>query len=301
LPINEKRQSTLIAGGNMHPILKTISWLILLYAGYCGFLFIMQRQILFPRNIIPKHLQTDPNIAGLEKIRLNVGFGEVEAWFIPPAAGRSAAPAPAVIFGHGNGELIDFWPESLGGFARLGIALLLVEYPGYGASAGSPSQDSITQIFVAAYDDLASRKDIDPGRIVFFGRSLGGGAVCALARKRPAAALILMSTFTGVSAFAKRYLVPAFIVRDPFDNLAVLNSYPGPVLIIHGRYDEVIPFSHGTRLYKAAKNSKMISYDAGHNDCPPDWTIFWNDVANFLHGTGIINNFTQDWHKETRK
>ena len=170
----------------MHPILKTISWLLLLYAGYCGFLFIMQRQILFPRNIIPKHLQTEPNVEGLEKIRLNAGFGEVEAWFIPPVAGRSAAPAPAVIFGHGNGELIDFWPESLEGFARLGIALLLVEYPGYGASAGSPSQDSITRIFVAAYDNLASRKDIDPGRIVFFGRSLGGGAVCALARKRPA-------------------------------------------------------------------------------------------------------------------
>lgn len=285
----------------MHPLLKTISWLLLLYAGYCGFLFVLQRQILFPRNLIPKPLQSDPNIIGLEKFRLNTGFGEVEAWLIPPVVGRSAAPVPAVIFGHGNGELIDFWPESLEGFARLGMALLLVEYPGYGASAGSPSQDSITQIFVAAYDELISRKNIDPSRIVFFGRSLGGGAVCALAQKRSAAALILMSTFTDVRAFAKRFLAPSFLVRDPFDNRIVLNSYPGPVLIIHGRYDEVIPFSHGTTLYKAAQNGKMITYDAGHNDCPPDWNIFWNDIENFLYNIGMIDSLSQGGNKETAK
>jgi fermentation-respiration switch protein FrsA (DUF1100 family) len=285
----------------MHPLLKTISWLFLLYAGYCGFIFLIQRQILFPRYLIPRPPQSDPDIAGLEKIRLNAGFGETDAWLIPAAAGRSAAPVPAVIFGHGNGELIDFWPESLDGFARLGIALLLVEYPGYGTSAGSPSQTSITQTFIAAYDYLAARKDIDPSRIVLFGRSLGGGAVCALARKRNAAAFILMSTFTGVRPFAKRFLVPSLLVRDPFDNMAVVKSYPGPVLIIHGRSDEVIPFSHGTALYKTAQNGKMIAYDAGHNDCPPDWKIFWHDIATFLNEAGIIDSFTQDGDKETRK
>ncbi|MGD9289583.1 MAG: alpha/beta hydrolase, partial [Desulfobacterales bacterium] len=181
-----------------------------------------------------------------------------------------------------------FWPDTLGGFARLGVALLLVEYPGYGSSAGSPSQNSITRVFVAAYDDLASRDDIDASRIVFFGRSLGGGAVCALARQRDAVALILMSTFTGVRPLAKRFLVPRFLVRDPFDNLAVVRNYPGPILVIHGRHDEVIPFSHGTELYRASQRGKMIAYDAGHNDCPPDWNIFWQDIASFLREIGII-------------
>jgi len=272
----------------MHLLLKTICWLLLLYAAYCCLLFVLQRQILFPRSAIPPPMQSDQKIVDLEKIRLEVGFGKVEAWFIPPVAERTAGPAPAVIFGHGNGELIDFWPDKLEGFAQLGIALLLVEYPGYGSSAGSPSQDSITQIFVAAYDDLASRKDIDSSRIVFFGRSLGGGAVCALAQRRSAAALILMSTFTDVRSFTKRFLVPSFLVRDPFDNLSVVRNYPGPVLVIHGRHDEVIPFSHGTALYKAVQKGKMIAYDAGHNDCPPEWKIFWHDVASFLRETRII-------------
>jgi fermentation-respiration switch protein FrsA (DUF1100 family) len=117
---------------------------------------------------------------------------------------------------------------------------------------------------------------------------MGGGAVCALAAQRPTRALILMSAFTSVRSFAVRYLVPKFLVRDPFDNLAVVAAYGGPTLIIHGRHDTVIPFSHGTKLYQAAVNSKFIAYDAGHNDCPPNWSIFWHDVESFLRKADVI-------------
>ena len=274
----------------MQLLMKYISWLFLVYVAYCGLLYFFQRQILFPRNLVPQLLKSDQHISGLQKLWLNAGFGRVEAWFLPPASGRPAVPAPAVIFAHGNGEIIDFWPATLEGFTRLGIALLLVEYPGYGSSAGSPSQDSIVQTFVAAYDDLVSRKDIDSSRIIFFGRSLGGGAVCALAQKRSSAALILMSTFTSVRSFAKQFLFHSFLVRNPFDNLSVIQKYPDPVLILHGRNDEVIPFSHGRKLYETAQNGKMIAYEAGHNDCPPDWTVFWRDVAGFLRDVGLIRH-----------
>ena len=266
----------------MPALLKYILWPVILYLAYCGFLFLLQRQIMFPRNQIPQPVQSQPKIGGLEKIWLAIDGGKVEAWFLPPVDAPAKTPAPAVIFGHGNGELIDFWPEELERFTRLGIALLLVEYPGYGRSAGNPSEKSITQTFVAAYDKLTSRKDIDPARIVFFGRSMGGGAVCALARHRPSAAIILMSTFTSAKALAKKFLLPPFLVRDPFDNLAVVKSYPGPVLIIHGRHDSIIPFSHGKALREAAQQGEIIAYNAGHNDCPPDWNVFWKDVEGFL-------------------
>ena len=168
------------------------------------------------------------------------------------------------------------------------MAVLLVEYPGYGRSAGSPSQSSITEAFVAAYDALIARKDIDASRIVLFGRSLGGGAVCALSIKRPSAAQILMSTFTSARSFAKRYLAPSFLVRDPMDNLAAVEQYEGPILVIHGRHDTVIPYSHGISLHKAARAGKLITYDAGHNDCPPDWEVFWKDIEAFLVENKII-------------
>ena len=272
----------------MPTLLKYILWPVILYMIYCGLIFLLQRQIMFPRNQIPQPVQSEQKIGGLEKIWLPIDSGKVEAWFLPPVGPPTKTPAPAVIFGHGNGELIDFWPDELERFTHLGVALLLVEYPGYGRSTGNPSEESITQTFVAAYDMLTSREDIDPSRIILFGRSMGGGAVCVLARQRPSSAMILMSTFTSTKSLAKKFLVPPFMVRDPFDNLAVVKNYPHPVLIIHGRHDSIIPFSHGKALLEAAKQGEMIAYNAGHNDCPPDWNVFWQDVEGFLRQNGII-------------
>jgi len=268
-------------------LVKIVSWAFFLYLVYCGLLFLMQRHMMFPRGLIevPKG---NPDITGLERIWIKTSFGKVETWYLPPADIPGSLPAPVVIFAHGNGELIDYWPEELRTFNRLGLGVLLVEYPGYGRSEGSPSQVSIEETFSVAYDTLVSRADVDASRVILFGRSLGGGAVCALAAQRPSAALILMSTFTSARSFAKRYLAPGFLARDPFENLETVQAYSGPVLVMHGKYDEVIPYSHGVSLYQAALNGKMITYDSGHNDCPPSWDVFWQDVASFLHEAGII-------------
>ena len=270
-------------------IVKTVLWALLLYTAYVGFIFLMQRQIMFPRGMISSPSPDAAKVPGREQIWLDTSSGKVEAWYLPPHR-PPQQPGPAVIFAHGNGELIDFWPDELAPFRQMGIGVLLVEYPGYGRSGGSPSQKSITAAFVAAYDRLKERPDIDPERIVLFGRSLGGGAVCALARVRPSAALILMSTFMNVRAFAKNFLVPPFFVRDPFDNLAVVKTYPKPILFIHGKQDDVIPYRHGLTLYRAAPNAKLLSYDCRHNDCLPGLGTFWQDVELFLRETAILKD-----------
>ena len=122
----------------------------------------MQRRIIFPRSHIPYSPETEKVVPGLEKIWLSTHSGKFETWFIPPLNTNPLKSAPAVIFGHGNAELIDFCPEELKGFTRIGIGVLLIEYPGYGRSEGSPSQKSISHAFNAGYDYLVSRKDVDP-------------------------------------------------------------------------------------------------------------------------------------------
>ncbi|MBW1834753.1 MAG: alpha/beta fold hydrolase, partial [Deltaproteobacteria bacterium] len=185
----------MLKGGKVNILIKLTLSAFLLYIGYCCFLFLVQRQVIFPRYQIPEFSSTEDKISGLEKIWLNTSSGKVEAWFMPPASGHDKSACPAVIFAHGNAELIDFWPEEFKNFTALGVGVMLVEYPGYGRSEGSPSKKSINEAFLSAYDILTARKDVDPERIIIFGRSIGGGAACALAAKRPSAALILKSTF----------------------------------------------------------------------------------------------------------
>ena len=270
--------------------MKVVISTLAIYMVYCVLVFMMQRAMLFPRGLVGVPSGPPPKIKGKETIWLKTKSGKVESWFIPPVRKNKEQPAPLVIFAHGNGELIDLWPQELNRFNEMGIALLLVEYPGYGRSEGKPSEASVSETFLTAYDLISKRSDIDPKRIILLGRSLGGGAVCIIAANRPSAAMILMSSFTSVTAFAPRYLAPKFLVRDPFDNLSVVKSYPNPILIIHGDRDEVIPYRHGRKLYQAAKSATMITYHSGHNDCPPDWNVFWRDVESFLRDNNIIND-----------
>jgi pimeloyl-ACP methyl ester carboxylesterase len=268
--------------------MKILLFAITVYLVYGLALYLLQRRVLFPRRHVEP--ETPPKMDGIEPIWLSTGYGKVEAWFLSPAGTEAEAPRPVILFAHGNAELIDFWPEPMAEFCRRGFGVLLVEYPGYGRSEGHPSQETVTEAFVAAYDALAERKDVDKARVVLMGRSLGGGAVCALASKRPAAALVLISTFTSVRSFSWRFLAPGFFVRDPFDNLPVVAGYAGPVLVAHGTGDMVVPYRHGVAVAKAAKRSRMVTYDAGHDDCPPDWTAFVETVAEFLQREGVLGD-----------
>jgi pimeloyl-ACP methyl ester carboxylesterase len=248
-------------------------------------MFVFQRHIIFPRHYAIPVPEVAEKISNLEKIWLDLNFGKVESWFLTPVS--TGKKSPVLIFAHGNAELIEHWAEFFLPLTRLGIGIYLVEYPGYGRSQGLPSQRAIVETFVAAHDLIIDRPDVDPEKVVFLGRSIGGGAVCALVEKRKPAALILMSTFTSVSSMARKFGVPGLFIRDPLDNLNTVKSFEGPLLVIHGKDDEIIPYSHGVKLSKASPHGQLITYECGHNDCPPNWDVFYHDVVTFLKSSNI--------------
>ncbi len=251
----------------MRPALLGAVVLMGLLAVYWAGLFLWQRALLFPA----------PSLAGAaarphdaETVWLEIPGGSVEAWYLPPLVG-TGGPAPLLLFTHGNGELIDYWPTAFKEPRSWGLAVLLVEYPGYGRSAGAPSQRSVTAAVVAAFDWARRRPSVDATRIIAYGRSVGGGAATALAGERPVAAMILESTFTSVRVFARRYGAPALLVRDRFDNLAAVRRFTGPLLVVHGEHDEMIPVAHGRALHAAQPSSELYLMPCGHNDCQQPW------------------------------
>jgi fermentation-respiration switch protein FrsA (DUF1100 family) len=249
---------------------------------YVAAMVFLQRRLLFPR----------PAVAGAParpkdaiQVWLPTSAGRIEAWYLPPLGGR-AAPAPAVVFFHGNGELIDFLPADFAEPRRWGMGVLLVEFPGYGRSSGTPSERSITEVVLAAHDWTQAQAIINPQKIIAYGRSLGGGAAAILAGERPTAGLLLESTFTSVRSFAHGCWLPEFVVLDPFDTLAVLSAYGGPVLVLHGKYDQVVPVHHAEELARTARHSELKLVPCGHNDCPSSWST----IRSFLLSRGILED-----------
>jgi fermentation-respiration switch protein FrsA (DUF1100 family) len=126
---------------------------------------------------------------------------------------------------------------------------------------------------------------VDAARIVAHGRSMGGGAAGQLALRRPLAALVLESTYTSLADMIRGHGVPDLLIRNRFDNVAALRAFRGPVLIVHGVNDEVIPFGHARRLAAVAPRARFVELHCHHNDCPPQWEL----VLSFLAENGVSN------------
>ena len=248
----------------------------------------LEEWVLFPRQFLRAPARPRNDVAGLESMPIESNAGPVEAWFLPALEADDGIRRPVVIFAHGNGELIDDWPHELEPYRRLGLSVALPEYRGYGLSAGIPSEAAIRDDFVAAYDQIVKRADVDSSRVVFHGRSLGGGVVCALARSRPAAGLILESTFTSLGDVAQKWLIPAPWLTNRFDNESVVRNFERPILIFHGRRDRVIAYSHARRLEGAARAARLVTYDCDHNDLPRSQEGFWASVEGYLREIGVL-------------
>jgi uncharacterized protein len=259
-------------------LLRALTLVTRTVALYWLALFFLQRWILFPAPVGEPRQTRPPDV---QSIWLESPAGRTEAWYLPGS--EAPRPAPILVFAHGNAERIEDWPSAFEQVREWGIGVLLVEYPGYGRSPGSPSSATIQAACEAAFDWAAGQPFVDRSRIFLYGRSLGGGAMASLSLTRPAAALVLESTFTSTADFAARVLLPPLFLRDRFDTLTAVQAFAGPILIVHGVQDPVIPVAHGERLAAAARVA-LRALACGHNDCPRPWTL----LRLFLEEKGLL-------------
>jgi len=282
------------AGRRKSPIRRlVVRWLVfaaVLYVAWCATLYFYQDKMLFPADLAPA---PTPSLYDrtTEELRVDIGGGEhAVAWFIPALPRDSSKPAPLVVYFHGNAEIIDYQTTAVEGYRKLGCAVLLPEYRGYGRSGGKPSEAGILADSIRFFDQATKRPDVDPVRVVIHGRSLGGGPAAQLAGARKPRALILESTFISVAVMAHGYLAPECLARNPFRTDRVLAGLDVPVLIFHGTHDDIIPVRHGRALRDLAQNGAYVEYDCRHNDFPGDANedAYWDEIARFLSRAGVI-------------
>ena len=269
----------------MHDLQKSIPRLLpaLLLIYICVFISCthpVRRLVFQPHKIQSIPPFPDNNVTHLEQFWLKTEQGDVEWWVFRGDGVDAANQGPAVLMAHGNRELIDLYLNRAKAYQHLGFTVLLGEYRGYGRSAGTPSRKRIASDFMRFYDHLISLPIVDPKCIVFHGRSLGGSVLSELSQHRSPAAIIVESTFTSIKAMA--HGAPDILLSDNYDTVSALLDYRGPILIIHGIKDDVVPVQHALEMKKHIPNAELILYDFGHSDGPPDWEIYWKDITEFL-------------------
>jgi fermentation-respiration switch protein FrsA (DUF1100 family) len=197
---------------------------------------------------------------------------KLHGWYV-----RHAEPKGHALLLHGNAGNVTLLAETLRVLNRRhNLAVLALDYRGFGKSEGTPSEQGLYQDARAARRWLAEKEGIAESDVILLGVSIGGAVAIDLASQDGARGLVVASTFTSLPAAAQHRLplVPmGLILSTRMDSLTKIKDYSGPLLISHGDADEVVPFAHGQALYDASPSTNKRLYTAvggKHTDPQPE-------------------------------
>jgi uncharacterized protein len=240
------------------------TWVLLAILIY----FFQPKLIFFPNS----EIEATPALISLqyEDISLTTTDGKaLSAWWIPHPEARAT-----LLFLHGNAGNISHRLDSINIFHQLGLSVLIIDYRGYGNSTGEPSEQGTYIDAETAWNYLINEKNVESDNIVIFGRSLGGAVATWLAEKHSSAGLIVESSFTSIADMGRHYypyLPTSLLARIKYSSIDRIVNIKSPMLFIHSKDDEIIPYKFGKQLFtKALKETttakSFLDTTGGHNE-----------------------------------
>ncbi len=247
-------------------MLKFFLFLAACYGLVLVIIYLMQGRMLYLSSVPGRTLTMTPADAGMdyEDVSIETADGlTLHGWFI---AGRSPR---VLLFFHGNAGNISHRLDSIRQFENLGLSVLIVDYRGYGQSDGRTTESGIYRDADATWRYLTETRGVRPDEVVIFGRSLGGSAAARLATQQRPLALIVESSFTSVPDIAQElypWLPARWLSRLSHATRDYIRDVHCPVLVVHSRDDEIIPFHHGQAIFAAAPEPRtLLTLRGSHN------------------------------------
>ena len=253
---------------SLHSLLHLLLVVFITWCGIAVYLYFSQSRLLYYPELPSRALEASPADIGLayETVHLTAGDGtRLHGWFVP-----ATAPRGTLLFSHGNAGNIAHRLDSIRQFHSLGLNVLIYDYRGFGESEGKPTEAGTYLDVKAAWDYLLEERLIRSQEIIIFGRSLGAAIAAELASEHPSAGVILESAFTSVPDMAASlypWLPVRLLSRYRYNTLEKVARITSPLLLVHSRGDEIVPYAHGERLFAHANEPKQfLELHGGHND-----------------------------------
>lgn len=217
----------------------------------------------------------DVTFTAMDGVRLS-------GWFIP-----ADQPKGTILFCHGNAGNISHRLETIAIFNQLGYSTFIFDYRGYGTSQGTPSEEGTYLDVEGAWQYLVQQEKTPPDNIIPFGRSLGGAIAAWISGSKKPKACIIESSFTSVPDIAASlysFLPTKILCRFQYNSLTAVKKISCPLLIVHSVDDEIIPFSHGEKIFQAAAKPKtFLKIHGDHNNgFRQSGAAYTSGLQNFL-------------------
>lgn len=253
--------------------------LFIIVAIFSLLFYVLQRSMLYFPDI-NKPVLLEQAVTGMKEVVLKTKDKlALISWYKAAESGHKT-----VLILHGNAGNIGGRLFMARQFAQEGLGVFLLEYRGYGANPGFPSEKGFYEDAAAAMAFL-KQEGVGSDEIILYGESLGTGVATELAVKSPVSCLILQSPFSSMTALARYHYPWILLLRpwDKYDSLSRMKSIKAPILVIHGKLDVVVPYAQGLALFEAANGpKKMLSLDGkNHNDLWEEGHFF-EDLMGFI-------------------
>jgi hypothetical protein len=231
-------------------------------------LYLLQNKMVFLPNMPGRALTASPGDMGLEyeDVSLATSDGErLHGWYVPAPDSRGV-----IVFFHGNAGNISHRLDSVAIFHQLSLDTLIIDYRGYGQSTGKTTEQGTYLDAQAAWSYLVDERGVPASRIIVFGRSLGGAIGAWLGARHTPAGVIIESSFTSGADIAHRlypFVPTRLITRLRYPVAEYASRLECPVLVVHSRDDEIIPFDMGQSIYAAVTQRKsFLELRGDHNN-----------------------------------
>ncbi len=245
---------------------KVISTLLVVYLTGALLLYFFQEALIFRSRVLPANYSFSANIAHRE-IRVPVDRQDtLHAVLYYPDSGTAKG---LVLYFHGNRQNIGWYEKFVPYFTQRGYEVLMPDYPGYGKSKGTVSEEKLYAWANFAYQ--IARKRYAADSLILYGKSLGTGIAAQLAARRDCKQLILETPYYCFPDVLQRFL-PLYpvtmMMRYQFPTYRYLPLVAAPVTLLHGTSDGVVAFSQSTKLSKLfKKQDRLVVIEGGsHND-----------------------------------
>ncbi|HKJ65623.1 MAG TPA: alpha/beta fold hydrolase [Desulfopila sp.] len=242
----------------MHVFLQLLLLAILVYGAILICISVLQRKMIF----FPVHTRHPLQPAEATGFCLERSGAVLRGWLF----NEQFASSKMIIYYGGNSEDIYLNREQFSSFVD--IAVLLVNYRGYGTSTGTPGEKEFYEDALAVFDEVSARHA--PPELFLMGRSLGSAVASYVASQREVSAIILVTPFDSLETLAKKlypFLPISLILRHKFHAAQHLKGVNTPALILYAGRDRIVPGLSTERLvmHMHMKKKVVCIEEAEHN------------------------------------
>ena len=240
----------------------TLSSFIIAYIVLIIFIYFYQRNLLYHPS--ENNYQNDKIQFKYDEIFINVDEEiQLKSWIIK----KDFKKLKTLVIFHGNAGHLSNRIYKLNELYKLDINILLISWRGFSGNKGSPTENNLYSDAKASINWL-NEQGVNNGQIILYGESLGSGVAVELGKENNFNSIILESPFTSIENSAKiyyPYLPVRLLLKDRYDSISKIKMIKTPILIMHGKKDDVVPFSMGKELFEKANNPKQ-SYFTNEDD-----------------------------------